>query len=66
LVWARSGHVDAQYNFGLVCLHGEGGPAPPEEGIESLERAAAGDPAGIWHRQQGPVLRSRWPSGDGV
>jgi hypothetical protein len=42
---ARSGHVDAQYNFGLMCLHGEGGAVAPEEGVESLERAAAGDPA---------------------
>lgn len=42
---AQGGHVDAQYNFGLMCLNGEGGRRSPVEGVAWLERAAASDPA---------------------
>lgn len=38
---AEGGHADAQYNYGLMLLFGEGGPAEPEGGKEWLGRAAA-------------------------
>jgi TPR repeat protein len=41
---ARAGHVDAQYNFGLMCLQGEGGPMDVGEAVRWLERVAAIDP----------------------
>lgn len=45
---ATQGHADAQYNFGLMLLHGEGGPAEPDAGIEWIHRAAKqGDKAAI-------------------
>lgn len=36
---AEQGHTDAQYNYGLMLLHGEGGPADPEAGLEWVRRA---------------------------
>lgn len=45
---AVQGHRDAQYNFGLMLLHGEGGPVEPDAGMEWLRRAAKqGDAAAI-------------------
>ena len=38
---ARAGHLQAQVSFGQMCLHGEGGPSDPVEGLTWLEKAAA-------------------------
>lgn len=44
---AAAGHADAQYNFGLMLLDGEGGPADPS-GDEWIHRAAAqSDPSAL-------------------
>lgn len=45
---ATSGHADAQYNYGLMLLYGEGGPADPS-GHEWIQRAAAQNDSGALH-----------------
>jgi uncharacterized protein len=37
---AESGHADAQYNYGLMVINGEGGPADLNEGLAWIRRAA--------------------------
>jgi TPR repeat protein len=46
---AEQGHADAQYNYGLMLLHGEGGSAEPKAGIEWVRRAAARGNSGATH-----------------
>jgi len=38
---AERGHADAQYNYGLMVINGEGGPADESSGLEWVRRAAA-------------------------
>jgi TPR repeat protein len=45
---AASGHADAQYNYGLMLLYGEGGPVDPS-GNEWIHRAAAQNDPGALH-----------------
>ena len=37
---AERGDSDAQYNYGLMVIYGEGGPADAGEGLEWIRRAA--------------------------
>ena len=46
---AAQGHADAQYNYGLMLLYGEGGIAEPEAGMEWVRRAAAQGDLGAVH-----------------
>lgn len=46
---AEQGHADAQYNYGLMLLHGEGGPAEPDAGIEWVRRSARQGDSGATH-----------------
>src|SRR6185295_14502323 len=40
---AERGHADAQYNYGLMLIEGEGGPPDPASGLEWVRRAVAQD-----------------------
>jgi TPR repeat protein len=38
---AERGHADAQFNYGMMVINGEGGPADQSNGLEWVRRAAA-------------------------
>jgi TPR repeat protein len=40
---AERGHADAQFNYGLMLILGEGGPVDQDNGLEWIRRAAAQD-----------------------
>ena len=45
---AERGHADAQFNYGVMLIFGEGGPAEPDNGLKWVRRAAAqGDRAAL-------------------
>jgi len=45
---AERGHADAQYNYGRMMIHGEGGPSDPIGGLEWIRLSAAqNDPAAL-------------------
>ena len=47
---AERGHADAQYNYGLMLINGEGGPADKPGGLEWVRRGAAqNDEAALYY-----------------
>lgn len=46
---AERGHADAQYNYGLMVIHGEGGPSDPIAGLEWIRLSAAQNDAAALH-----------------
>jgi TPR repeat protein len=52
---AEAGHADAQYNYGLMLLYGEGGPVDAAAAADWIRRAAAqGDVAAIRYLRDFP------------
>ena len=46
---AEQGHADAEFNYGIMVIHGEGGPADPQAGMELVRRAAKHGDEGAIH-----------------